>query len=237
MLCINKAQLAESIKSQYGNIDTDNYLRRFIDLEYQLAAGDFENFCKTKIGEFRLIEKLRNKGVKEYEFEYFHYYKFISTCAQIFQTSLRAIEQILLRLNIVFKTANSNLLLDHFVIITFFMFIKHHDSNLYNAVINGNGGEKERIKSMIARYKSYLKSSSDRTDTAKFLEIAIDSIGLTEDQIDRISESNRSDGRTNSDYPYRILVIYSGISKLRYESNNFIDMAIKMIDFTETFDV
>ena len=237
VLCIDKAQLAESIKSQYGNIDTDNYLRRFIDLEYQLAAGDFENFCKTKVDEFKLIEKLINKDIKGHRFEYFHYYKFISTCAQIFQTPLRAVEQILLRLNITLKTANSNLLLDHFVIITFFMFIKHYDSNLYNAVVNGDEDEKERIKSLIAQHKSSLENSSNKTDTAKFLNITIDSIGLTADQIGKMAESNRSDGRTNSDYPYRILVIYSGISKLRYESNNFIDMAIKMIDFTETFDV
>lgn len=36
VLSIDKEQLGESIKSQYGNIDTNQYLKRFFDLEYHL---------------------------------------------------------------------------------------------------------------------------------------------------------------------------------------------------------
>lgn len=38
VLSIDKEQLGESIKSQYGNIDANQYLRRFFDLEYHLSA-------------------------------------------------------------------------------------------------------------------------------------------------------------------------------------------------------
>lgn len=38
ILSIDKEQLGESIKSQYGNIDANQYLRRFFDLEYHLSA-------------------------------------------------------------------------------------------------------------------------------------------------------------------------------------------------------
>lgn len=37
VLSIDKEQLGESIKSQYGNIDTNQYLKRFFDLEYHLS--------------------------------------------------------------------------------------------------------------------------------------------------------------------------------------------------------
>ncbi len=47
VLAIDKTQLGESIKSQYGNIDTDNYLKRFIDMEFSLKNLKIDQFCQT----------------------------------------------------------------------------------------------------------------------------------------------------------------------------------------------
>jgi predicted KAP-like P-loop ATPase len=44
VLSIDKKNLAKSIQSQYGNIDTNNYLRRFIDLEFDLKNPSIDKF-------------------------------------------------------------------------------------------------------------------------------------------------------------------------------------------------
>lgn len=47
VLSIDKTVICESIKSIYGDIDTEGYLRRFIDLEFDLPELDIDLFAKT----------------------------------------------------------------------------------------------------------------------------------------------------------------------------------------------
>lgn len=48
IISVDKHHLAESVKGHYGsaNIDTDEYLRRFFDIEYDLPAPGLKNFCE-----------------------------------------------------------------------------------------------------------------------------------------------------------------------------------------------
>ena len=45
---MNKKQLGNSIRGYYGSdrINADEYLRRFIDIEYNLPEPSIEDFCK-----------------------------------------------------------------------------------------------------------------------------------------------------------------------------------------------
>lgn len=47
VLSIDKTVICESIKSIYGDINTEGYLRRFIDLEFDLPELDIDLFAKT----------------------------------------------------------------------------------------------------------------------------------------------------------------------------------------------
>lgn len=48
VISVDKKHLAESIKGHYGsaNIDTDEYLRRFFDIEFFLPEPDLKQFCE-----------------------------------------------------------------------------------------------------------------------------------------------------------------------------------------------
>jgi hypothetical protein len=62
--CLNDSlKLAASvfIQSQYGNIDTNNYLRRFIDLEFDLKNPSIDKFCDVLCQKFELDNILENK--------------------------------------------------------------------------------------------------------------------------------------------------------------------------------
>ncbi|MBD5164578.1 P-loop NTPase fold protein [Helicobacter sp.] len=45
VISIDKAQLSKSIQAIYGQIDTENYLRRFFDLEVALPNPSLQDFC------------------------------------------------------------------------------------------------------------------------------------------------------------------------------------------------
>ena len=65
VLSIDKSQLSESIKSQYGNINANSYLKRFIDLEYNLTNSNLDNFCDFMYLKFDLENLLESKGIEK----------------------------------------------------------------------------------------------------------------------------------------------------------------------------
>ena len=54
---VNQGELCSAIKSVYGDIDADTYLRRFFDIPLLLPEANIENFCR------HLIEKYELKGL------------------------------------------------------------------------------------------------------------------------------------------------------------------------------
>ena len=53
---INHDELCKSLKSVYGEINADIYLRRFFDMEFTLPEADTENFCRHMFERFQLRE-------------------------------------------------------------------------------------------------------------------------------------------------------------------------------------
>ena len=105
VLALDKVQIGHSIRSIYGSgMDVDGYLRRIIDLEYRLPDPPRPDFCESLYNRFNLQELSKNRrngadSVKEF-------IEAFSILAEIFQVSLRTIEQCFAQLNIVFRTAS-----------------------------------------------------------------------------------------------------------------------------------
>ena len=99
VLSMDKKNLAKSIQSQYGDIDTDNYLRRFIDLEYPLKNPSVDKFCKV------LFQKFRHSNAPD---DYSYNLDLIQQLCTIFNLSLRQIEQIFTKLHIFSNTIPQN---------------------------------------------------------------------------------------------------------------------------------
>lgn len=56
---INRHDMCESLKSLYGSIDVDVYLRRFFDMEFKLPVASNEMFCKHLVNHYRISEMLQ----------------------------------------------------------------------------------------------------------------------------------------------------------------------------------
>ena len=56
---VNRDELCHALKSVYGEIDADVYLRRFFDMEFGLPKVDTEDFCRSVFAQYRLHEFFR----------------------------------------------------------------------------------------------------------------------------------------------------------------------------------
>lgn len=68
VLSVNKKQLGYAVQGYYGsaNIDANNYLRRFIDIEYTLPQPDINVFCQYLYEIYKFENIFRNKNRMQY---------------------------------------------------------------------------------------------------------------------------------------------------------------------------
>ena len=92
---LNRDELCKSLRSVYGEIEADVYLRRFFDFEFNLPESDSREFAvnlMTKFGLDRLPQVLNVNGFRGNEG---HYQSFVQMCATLWSGmsfSLRDVE-------------------------------------------------------------------------------------------------------------------------------------------------
>ncbi len=62
---VNRDELSKSLSSVYGDINTDVYLRRFFDFEFNLSEADSQGFTRHMMGKFQLgqaFERIMHAG-------------------------------------------------------------------------------------------------------------------------------------------------------------------------------
>ncbi len=66
VLAIDKEQLSASVRGHYGSdtLNAEEYLRRFIDLEYTLKEPDIESFCNYLCEQLKLENLTNNSKIK-----------------------------------------------------------------------------------------------------------------------------------------------------------------------------
>ena len=135
VLSMDKKNLAKSIQSQYGNIDTDNYLRRFINFEYPLKNSSVDKFCEVLCKQFELPNILNSK-VSHYV--YADDLNLIREFSTIFNLSLRQIEQFFTKLHIFFNTIPPKFCSPYYLnIFILFECLKSHDEKRYDGFLSG----------------------------------------------------------------------------------------------------
>ncbi len=239
VLSIDKSQLTESIKSQYGNIDANKYLKRFIDLEYNLNNINIDAFCDNLYKKFDLQNILDSKGIKK-EAITFHHLTILKKLAHLFNLSLRDIEQVFTKLNLLFSTIEPHLFDSHFRVFVFFEMIKSYDSNLYFNLIKGK--DIKKVKELVL--PKFLDENIYR-NTSIIFETIIDSIGKSEEeyyQLILIKQKELDSMADNKNLEYKRLEHYLNILSNGfddwddYKLNKLVDTVIKKIEFTEQFN-
>ena len=109
VLPISKSQLECSIKGFYGseNIDASNYLRRFIDLEYELPQPNIEKFCDHLFEHYGFEEVFKNTNYHDRQSDNIENFK--GCVKRLFTRTgidLRTLDKIYSRTRLVVQTTN-----------------------------------------------------------------------------------------------------------------------------------
>jgi len=166
VLSIDKIQLGNSIQGYYGsnNINTEEYLRRFIDIEYKLPDPNANDFCKYLFGYYEFNEYFHSEERNKYSELREDGSTFISFTIKLFENqkyTLRQQEKLYAQARLILRSIPNN----QFLFPTLFfmlLHIKNFKLNLYNNIKN----KKLTIQELVDEFEKifaveYLTSQAD----------------------------------------------------------------------------
>lgn len=138
VLSIDKMQLANSIRGYYGSdsINAEEYLKRFIDVEYVLPSPNVEQFCQYlfEVYEFDLFfnnpSRLENFTSRD---EANDFKKMSVLLFEELQFNLRQMEKMYAHIRLVLQTFRNNEYL-HPALVLLLSYIRILDSKFYNSL-------------------------------------------------------------------------------------------------------
>lgn len=141
VLSIDKNQLGHAVRGVYGSesLNADEYLRRFIDLEYALPSPNTEAFIRYLCNYFRIDEFLNSEKRQNFEVFEFDQTQFIKTAnllAQFSKPTLRNTVKLFSHLNVTLRSFRPE---DHVFphVIFFLIFIRNKFPKEYHNIIEG----------------------------------------------------------------------------------------------------
>lgn len=241
VLSLDKRQLTESIKSQYGNIDTNIYLKRFIDLEYNLNNTNVDSFLESKYVQFNIQHIIQTKIAHQENVDSFHHLSIMKMLAKKLSLTLRDIEQFFIKIQILFNVMEPDKYAYKLRVFIFFEMLKCHDFNLYYDLIN-NKAKLSQIKDLV-----YIENNEQNVyrDLNIFFEIIIDSVGKSESQYLELikgKEESLNLITDKSSYEWKKLDRIINLLKsdyddwVEYKYNKVIDNVISKIEFIDKFN-
>ena len=131
ILAYDKTQLGSALKTVYGHeLETDGYLRRFVDLEFMLPKPENKAFVRMLFNKYDLNGYFDKGTIAERATEKNLLINLFSKLFTIFDFSLRKQEQCFIQLSIAVHTTPHNFLLFPFLLSSMIV-LKAADSSLY----------------------------------------------------------------------------------------------------------
>lgn len=162
VLSTDKAQLNVSLGAVYGtDINTNEYLRRFIDLEYSLPKPDSEAFTNYLYSRFGFEEFFQERNQGELRYEQEHLIRVFRELTELLNLSLRAREQCFTRIRVGMMSTPSNYYFHPMLLVTLVV-LKAAAPQIYSRYALGNGSAGEVIEYLqsIPGGNEFLKSHS-----------------------------------------------------------------------------
>ena len=137
---INRDELSSSLRSVYGNIDAEVYLRRLFDMEFVLPEIPVESFCRHLMNEFGLREHFRQlpniRGVS-YGSEFDEFYDRVPVLWSRLHLSLRDIDYCVRIVALVGRNLKPR---SHMypLLLGLFIPLKLKNPQLYGRLVNGD---------------------------------------------------------------------------------------------------
>ncbi len=109
ILALDKRQLSVSLKAIYGEgLDTNEYLRRFIDLEYSLPKIDATTFTKNLFDRFGFETFFAERTHSDFIYDKEFFFKTFNALSDLLRLNLRAREQCFTQISVAMMTTPKN---------------------------------------------------------------------------------------------------------------------------------
>lgn len=166
ILSIDKYQLGNAVQGYYGSdkINSDAYLKRFIDLEFKIPSPDAIVCCRYFCDYFELDRFFKNPArlnFRDFQNEYENFIRFAKLIHETDLLSLRQTEKLFAHTRVVLTQFKSN----YYVfpeVLFFLILVRDQNLNLYSNVRDGRLSLQEftsNIEDILVKYKN------DETET------------------------------------------------------------------------
>lgn len=138
ILSIDKEQLGHAIRGVYGSeqINAEEYLRRFIDIEYSLPKPEIKDYINYLYEKYDLISFFDSEQRIKYGKLKSDGYRFKDTVNSYFtkaKLNLRHLEKLFVHINLVVKTVNKNsFIFPH--LLFYLIYLKHFHKETYKTI-------------------------------------------------------------------------------------------------------
>lgn len=149
ILALDKIQLSHSVKAIYGSeFEAVGYLRRFIDIEYTLPESELDAFIDQLYISFGFNEFFNNRmKFNEFRYDKDNLKDTFKLLANAKKLSLREIEQLFAKINLVIQSTTENTYL-YPSLLAFLIIAKEYHYDIYNDYID-KGDTPEKLISVL----------------------------------------------------------------------------------------
>jgi hypothetical protein len=234
VLGIDRQQLSHSVRAIYGSqFNAEGYLRRFIDIDYQLPEPESGSYCDYLFSTLGINDLLQKRTTRNSNDELYRLKDTLSTLFDIAHLSLREQTQILGRLSIVLRTIPvGNFLFENTLAIC--IILRVWKPEFYSS-INSNADIERLIKELQCSHEGKLlnKATGYRIEATIFSiaqELGI-VVGRLEENLAKFK--NKED---LSDHDLRVLDILESLGRDSWgRPTTGFKETIKRITFSESF--
>ena len=163
VLAINKKELGHAIQGYYGsdNINSDEYLRRFIDIEYNLPKPNLKAFCEYLYDEYNFEKFFRSESHQKYSRNDEDNFKETAIfVGNLEHTNLRQMEKVFAysRLVLMQFSTNQSLNSDAYFLLCFWKVMK---PDFYNQIKNKELSVQELLSALENMFKKFILQGHD----------------------------------------------------------------------------
>jgi KAP family P-loop domain len=220
VISLDKEQLGVSLKGVYGEgLNTSEYLRRFIDIEFNLPKADSKLFTDHLVSKLSFKDYFNErKGELAYDFQ--NFIDIFNVLCKIFDLSLRAREQCFTRIAIALNSTPPNFHL-YPIILTTLTIINIANKISYKNFVFDDGTASEILNVIKSRTggKEFLKSRHGIITEAYLIITKTDRYTGSYSELDHYkAEADESKkGSANYEHAKEVLDMISSIQRTHYQ--------------------
>lgn len=237
LLAIDESQLSASIKSTYGpQIDSTEYLRKFIDLRYSLPPGNLETYTEGLFDRYELEPYFQERAqrIPSFRGELGEFRQTSRLLFAAFNMSLRAQEQCLTHLSLVLRTTPTNMVLLPSVL-SLLIVLRNCDAEYYKKIVNRSVSASQIVKDLAERF-TMARVNSDRFNMQymeALLAIVMDGAHQAAEQYTVISRNDSADQMERA-HAGDITRIIEQVN-MNYQLHKVLDYLVNKIELLDRF--